>query len=296
MVKKDGTISKRCGLPIQATASTQIVDAVMATIGVGPSTGRILVLAPIARDKKGFHRDVLEDLQKQGWTRARVNGTLHEILDVLAKGGENPLGLGRYEKHSIDIVVDRLALKAEPEVRQRLAESVESALKAADGTVIISFEQSVADGSKEKKGIEGPRDQGIKGGAASSPSQVPAPQVPSWLDRVFSNKHSCAVHPECSLPELSPRLFSFNSHLGACAECHGLGVIMEFDEDLLVPDRSKTLAEGAIKPWKVPPPHGPVLPQAPQGVLRDDRDEPDQALLDAQRRDAACHADVVLES
>jgi len=248
---------------------------VMATIGAQPAegaaataanTGRILVLAPVIRSQKGFHKEVLEDLQKQGWSRVRVNGTPLEIRDVLAKGGENPLALGRYEKHDIDIIVDRLALKADPETRQRLAESVESALKAAAGTVVVSFEQTTVQVSQEE--MEGSRDQGSKkegGKRTAAGSPLPSPQVPnpksqipglSWLDRVFSNKHACAVHPECSLPELSPRLFSFNSHLGACAECHGLGVIMEFDEELVVPDQSKTLAEGAIKPWKVPPPMG----------------------------------------
>src|SRR6185436_9692981 len=97
------------------------------------------------RTKKGFHKEVLEDLQKQGWGRVRVNGTMHEIRDVLAKGGENPLGLGRYEKHDIDVVVDRIALKGDPAVRQRLAESIESALRAADGTVVVSVERAPGD-------------------------------------------------------------------------------------------------------------------------------------------------------
>src|SRR6185436_3690103 len=84
----------------------------------------------------------------------------------------------------------------------------------------------------------------------------PEPGGATWVDRVYSEKHACAIHPECALPELTPRLFSFNSHLGACPECHGLGVIMEFDADLVIPDRSKSLSDGAIKPWKVPPPMG----------------------------------------
>ncbi|MGE3109158.1 MAG: excinuclease ABC subunit UvrA [Phycisphaerales bacterium] len=262
-IKKDGSVVERCGRPIQATASTQIVDAVLGGGGGGAeaesgSTRRILVLAPVIRAQKGFHKEVLEDLQKQGWSRVRVNGTPHEIRETLAKGGENPLGLGRYEKHDIDIIVDRLSIRADAvdaEMRQRLAESIESALRAADGTVIVSFEMGETEGS---------RDQGIKKGAkspssgASSSVQTPGPksEPSSWHDRVFSTKHACAIHPECSLPELSPRLFSFNSHQGACAECHGLGVIMEFDEALCVPDQSRTLAEGAIKPWKVPPPMG----------------------------------------
>jgi excinuclease ABC subunit A len=248
-VRKDGVVLERCGRPIQATASTQIVDAVMALTpgpGVTPGpgspegaavpTGRLIILAPVVRQKKGFHKDALEELQKQGWGRVRVNGVMHEIRDVLAKGGENPLELGRYEKHDVDIVVDRVVLKPDmdPTVRQRLAESIESALRAAHGTVVISVEEAT----------ERRSDEATKGEGAN------------WSDRIFSEKHSCAVHPEASLPEMSPRLFSFNSHMGACPECHGLGVIMEFDENLVIPDQSKTLAEGAIKPWKVPPPMG----------------------------------------
>jgi excinuclease ABC subunit A len=229
--KKDGAVVERCGQPIQATASTQIVDAVMAlTPGEsaptpGP-TGRLVILAPVVRQQKGYHKDILEELQKQGWGRVRVNGAMHEIRDVLAKGGENPLGLGRYEKHDVDIVVDRVVLKHDAGVRQRLAESIESALKAAHGTVVVSVEEATKVGEA------------------------------SWTDRIFSEKHSCAIHPEAALPEMSPRLFSFNSHMGACPECHGLGVIMEFDENLVIPDASKSLAEGAVKPWKVPPPMG----------------------------------------
>jgi excinuclease ABC subunit A len=227
--KKDGTVLERCCLPIRATAASQIVEAVVEGLqnAKGGETGRLVVLAPVIRQKKGFHKDVLEELQKQGWGRVRVNGAMHQIRDVLVRGGENPLGLGRYEKHDIDVVVDRLAIKpdGDPAARQRLAESIESGLRAAAGTVIVSTE----------------------GGG---------PDKLVWVDRVYSEKHACALHPECALPELSPRLFSFNSHLGACPECHGLGVIMEFNEDLVIPDPAKSLAEGAIKPWKVPPPMG----------------------------------------
>jgi excinuclease ABC subunit A len=190
-----------------------------------------MLLAPVVRAKKGFHKEVLEDMQAQGWGRVRVSpgGKSPEVLEIreiLKKGGENPLGLGRYEKHGIDVVVDRIVLK--PEVRQRVAEAVESSLKLANGTVVVSVEES-----KDGK--------------------------PVWADRVYSEKFACAEHPECALEELSPRLFSFNSPHGACAECHGLGTIMEFDEHLVIPDASKSLAEGAVKPFRVPPPMGRVF-------------------------------------
>jgi excinuclease ABC subunit A len=229
-LKKDGTVLERCGRPIAATSATQIIDAVMSLAldrSKAHASGefpRMMVLAPLVRAQKGFHKDVLEDAQKKGWGRVRVapggkNPQVVEIRDALTKGGENPLGLGRYEKHSIDVVVDRIV--ARPDTRQRVAEAVEAALRLAGGSVVISTE---TDGA--------------------------------WADRVYSEKFACPDHPECALDELSPRLFSFNSPQGACPECHGLGSIMEFDVDLVIPDRQLSLSEGAVKPWKVPPPMG----------------------------------------
>ncbi|MCC6230906.1 MAG: excinuclease ABC subunit UvrA [Phycisphaerales bacterium] len=218
--KKDGTISERSGLPITAMGSTQIVDAVMDR----PAGSRCLVLAPVVRGRKGFHREVLEDFVRQGWGRARVNGTVVELRDVLKEPGENPLNLGRYEKHDVFAVVDRLVLG--PDVRQRLAESVESAIKLADGAVIVSFED-----------------------AASAPSGG------TWSDTAYSTKFADPEHPEYALEELSPRLFSFNSPHGACPTCDGLGTIVEFDERLVVPDEEKSFAEGAVAAWNK---NGPV--------------------------------------
>ena len=220
--KRDNTITERCGKPITATASTQIVDAILRF----DDGARLMILAPIVRAKKGFHRDVLESLQTSGWVRARVNSNVVDLRDVLKDGTENPLGLGRYEKHDIDVVVDRVVVRQSDEQgRQRLAESVESALRAGSGTVVVS--------------VESPQD--------------------NWTDHVFSENHACAVHPSASLAELSPRVFSFNSPMGACPTCHGLGMVPQFDAELVVPDRKLTLAEGAIKPWKVPPPMGKVF-------------------------------------
>ncbi len=228
VVKKDGTVLERCGKPISAMGATQIVDAIM-DLGTGETKElRLMILAPVLRAKKGFHKEVLEDMQAQGWGRIRVapggkNAEVMEIRDALKKGGENPLGLGRYEKHSIDVVIDRIGLR--PDVRQRIAEAVESALKLASGTVVVSVEET-----RDGKTV--------------------------WTDRIFSEKFACAEHPECALEELSPRLFSFNSPHGACAQCHGLGKIMEYDEALVIPDPSKSLGDGAIKPFRVPPPMG----------------------------------------
>jgi excinuclease ABC subunit A len=213
--RKDGVVARRAGTPISATSSSQIVDAVM-----GMAQGsRIMVLAPVVRAKKGFHRDVLEDLSAKGWTRARVNGALIDLRDALKEPGENPLKLGRYHKHSIDAVIDRLALA--PDSRQRLAESIEQALRLADGSVVVSVETG-AD--------------------------------PAWSDRAFSDKFADPERPEYALEEVSPRLFSFNSPFGACPTCHGLGTLVEMDEALAIDD-SLSLADGAVRAWAK---NGPV--------------------------------------
>ncbi|MDX2132740.1 MAG: excinuclease ABC subunit UvrA [Planctomycetota bacterium] len=221
-VKKDGTVQERSGRPITATTSTQIVDALMGTpalrAGDSPhaergSTRRVMILAPVVRAKKGFHRDVLEDLSGQGWNRVRVNGDLKDLREVLKEPGENPLKLGRYEKHSIDAVIDRATLS--PDARQRIAESVEAALRIAKGLVVAS--------------VEG------EGGA--------------WRDTTYSTLYADPDHPEVALEELEPRLFSFNSPQGACTTCSGLGTLLELDEAMVMPDAGKSLREGAIEAY-----------------------------------------------
>jgi excinuclease ABC subunit A len=197
-----------CGRPIAATSATQITDAVLAYAG-----RKIMVCAPVVRGKKGFHGAVVEGLQKHGFVRARVDGKVVDLREAFKEGGDNPLGLGRYEQHTIEAVVDRLV--AGPDVRTRLADSVEVALKLAEGLVTVLVE-----------------DEG------------------GWTEHAFSEKLACSEHPECSLEELSPRLFSFNSPYGACPQCDGLGVISEFDEALIVPDPAQPVAEGAIEPWR----------------------------------------------
>ncbi|MHC4272637.1 MAG: excinuclease ABC subunit UvrA [Planctomycetota bacterium] len=200
---------RTCGRPIAATSATQIVDALMDfTDGT-----RLMVCSPVIRGKKGYHGGVVEGLQKHGFVRARVDGRIVDIREALKAGGENPLGLGRYEQHTIEAVVDRVVVK--PEVRQRLADSVEVALRLSEGLVTVLAESG---------------DQ--------------------WHEHRFSDKYACSEHPECSIEELAPRLFSFNSPYGACPQCDGLGVISEFDEDLIVPDPAQGVADGAIEPWR----------------------------------------------
>jgi excinuclease ABC subunit A len=215
--KKDGTPLSRSGARITATSSTQIVDALLAHSSKASTPQRAMILAPVVRGKKGFHRDVLEDLTQQGWTRARVNGDIKDLREVLKEPGENPLKLGRHEKHTIEAVIDRLTLDAES--RGRLAESVEAAIRLSSGTLIASIETLDADGK------------------------------PVWTDRAFSTRFADPQHPEVALEELEPRLFSFNSPFGACTTCNGLGTLIELDELLVMPDDSKSLEEGAIEAY-----------------------------------------------
>jgi excinuclease ABC subunit A len=197
-----------CGQPISATGATQIVEALLR---LDPGA-RLMICAPVVRGKKGHHREVVESLQRHGFVRARVNGTIVDLREALKEGGDNPLNLGRYEQHTIEAVVDRIAI-AEG-VRQRLADSVEVALRLSEGTLLAL--------------VEAP------GG---------------WTERRFSERFACPDHPECTLEELEPRIFSFNSPYGACPACDGLGVVSEFDEALIVPDDTRSLAEHAIDPW-----------------------------------------------
>ena len=164
-----------CGNPITATAPTQIVESVLAS-----SAGKkLMVCAPLVRARKGFHKDILEQMVRAGLVRARVNGTIVELRDAQKRGGENPFGLGRYEAHTIDAVVDRIVASLED--RQRLAESIETALKAGAGNLLLLV------------------DDGAGG----------------WTEHRFSEHFSCPDHPECSLEELEPRVCSFNSPQGA---------------------------------------------------------------------------------
>jgi excinuclease ABC subunit A len=256
--KRDGTVTARAGTPISATSASQIVDSVMKW-----ETGqRLMILAPVVRGKKGFHRDVLEDLHKHGWQRARVNGDIVSIREVLAEPGENPMKLGRYVRHTIEVVVDRIVLKGD--ARQRLVESIEASLRLGDGAVIVSINDP------DKKDV--------------------------WTDTAFSEKFADPERPEYALEEISPRLFSFNSPFGACSTCHGLGSILEFDEDLVVPDMEKPMLRGAIAPWKKNGPGGMVYPKKLRwfckayGILQTDT----IGSLDAKTYNALIHGDETL--
>ncbi|MGE0303957.1 MAG: excinuclease ABC subunit UvrA [Phycisphaerales bacterium] len=219
--KKDGAVLERSGKPISATPSTQIVDSVLGALTLrdesespGASNrapARVMILAPVIRAQKGFHREALEEFSKQGWSRARVNGTIVELREVLKDPSENPLKLGRYEKHDIEAVIDRLSLADDS--RQRLAESIEAALRLTDGTVIISWEE---------------------------------PGTAEWRDVAYSTRFADPDDPSYAMEELSPRVFSFNSPQGACRQCSGLGTLLELSEELVVPNHELSFQRGAI--------------------------------------------------
>jgi excinuclease ABC subunit A len=202
-----------CGQPIAGQSVEQIVDHVM-TLAEGT---RFMVLAPVVRGRKGEYKDLLEELRAEGYTRAKIDGELRRL--------EDEIELDKKFKHDIAVVVDRLAMK--PDVRKRLADSVETAVALAEGLV----EVEMVDGAGEAK----PHSTGAKGARESAGTLV------------FSEKFSC-LNCGTSMPELEPRIFSFNSPHGACPRCTGLGSQQEIDPDLVV-DPSLSVNEGAILPW-----------------------------------------------
>jgi len=189
-----------CGEEVKSQTAQQIVDSVLSL----PEGTRYQVLAPVIRGRKGEYADLFADLQQQGFARARVDGESIQLSE--------PPTLEKKLKHTIEVVVDRLV--ARDGVRQRLADSVETALKLADGLVVID----PVDGD-----------------------------VPT---RRYSEKRACPNDHVLVLEEMEPRTFSFNAPYGACPECTGIGVRLEVDRDLVVPDPSKSLAQGAIAPWE----------------------------------------------
>lgn len=193
-----------CGEPISRQTPQQIVDRILAL----EEGSRFQVLAPVIRGRKGEYLELFKQLQQQGFSRALVDGEVHNLAD-------EPPKLAKQKKHTIDVVVDRLQVK--DSMKQRLTESVETALGIADGLVLADF-------------VDLPEDD---------PRRI----------RRFSEKLACPNDHPLAVDELEPRSFSFNAPFGACPECHGLGTRMEVDPELVVPDPSASVADGAIAPW-----------------------------------------------
>ena len=209
-----------CGQPITSQMVSQMVDAVLTL----PEGTRFMVLAPVVRGQKGQHAELLRHVQREGYARVRIDGEIHDLKDLPE--------LKKTRKHTIEVVVDRLILRET--VRVRLADSIESSLALAGGLVVITHQPGGGDQGDE------PDDDA---------PDAPAGQA-AWNDWLFSATYACPTHPQANLAELSPRMFSFNSPYGACSSCDGLGTILEFDPDLIVPDPSLSLSQGAVDAWR----------------------------------------------
>jgi excinuclease ABC subunit A len=192
----------QCARPIARQTPQQIVDRLMEM----EEGTRFQVLAPVIRERKGEYGELFRQLQAQGFSRARIDGVVHSLAE--------PPTLKKQEKHTIEVVVDRLSVKAES--KRRLTDSVETALRLSSGLVTLEF--------------------------------VDLPEADPNRERMFS-EHLACLYDDLSFEELEPRSFSFNSPFGACPDCSGLGTKMEVDPELIVSDPSMTLDEGAVGPW-----------------------------------------------
>lgn len=193
----------KCGKDVAAQTIPQMVEHVL---GLASDT-KLMILAPLVRNTKGDHKQVLARILREGFVRVRIDGDVYEV--------KAPPKLDKAKKHTVEAVVDRIIVK--PDIRTRISESIETALKVGDGVAQISYQPT---GESEK-----------------------------WHDESFSERYAC-TRCDIRLPPLEPRLFSFNSPHGACEKCDGLGTVLEFDPELIVPDESIPLEQGAIAAWK----------------------------------------------
>lgn len=192
----------QCGLPIGRQTVDQIVDTILEE----PEGTKIMILAPLALSRKGTFKEQFDTARRKGFARVRIGGQVVSLDDEIK--------LDKKKKHSIEIVIDRIVVRSE--IRSRLTEAVESALKEADGIMLVGYITNVDD--------------------------------PPKADQMFSEKLAC-VSCSLSYPELSPQLFSFNSPYGMCKTCDGLGSVLEVDPDLIISDDNLSIAQGALKVW-----------------------------------------------
>ncbi len=214
--------SPATGLPIESQTVTQMVDRLLDL----EDGARIYLLAPVVRGRKGEYRKEFAEFMKQGFQRVKVDGEFYEIADVP--------DLDKKYKHNIDVVVDRLVIK--PDLGNRLADSLETALKLSDGLAVAEFADK-----KDEKG---------------EPERI-----------MFSERFSCPVSG-FTIDEIEPRLFSFNNPFGACPSCDGLGTELRFEADLVVPDKTLSLNKGAILPWAKTGNTSPYYTQTLQAICR----------------------------
>jgi excinuclease ABC subunit A len=227
-----------CGAEITGQTQEQIVDRLMAL----EEGTKFMVMAPVVRGRKGEYGKLLEQMRLEGYSRALIDGELRRLDEEIV--------LDKKYKHDVSIVVDRLVMK--PDLRRRLSESVEAAAALAGGLVEIEFVDSTdkvesgsdraskSDSSRGSGGVRNRRSGGAPAGGGSEAEHAGR--------MVFSEQFAC-LKCGTSIPELEPRIFSFNSPHGACDRCHGLGFQKVIDPDLVVPDPTLSLAEGALQPW-----------------------------------------------
>ncbi len=222
---------RNCGNPVQRQTVQQIVDSILRL----DEGSRLLILAPVVKHKKGEHTGIFEDAQRTGFVRVRVDGDVIQLSEEI--------NLNKNQWHNIEIVVDRIIVRRTTE-RERLTQSVETALKASDGTLTVS----VLNPSEQliEELTSGARSTVAAGTINKQRRRSKAGREPQDLS--YSEQFSC---PDCdiSMSELEPRNFSFNTPFGACSDCSGIGYRLEIDPDLVLPNKAASLAEGAVAPW-----------------------------------------------
>ncbi|QGM47567.1 excinuclease ABC subunit UvrA [Methylocystis heyeri] len=212
--------SPATGLPIESQTVSQMVDRVLAL----PQGTRLYLLAPVVRGRKGEYKKEIAEYTRRGFQRLKVDGVYYEIVDVPA--------LDKKLKHDIDVVVDRIVVR--PDLASRLADSFETALELSQGLAVAEF----ADGSAATAAADVP--------VTAASLRVASHYAPAHI--MFSSKFACPTSG-FTIPEIEPRLFSFNNPFGACPKCGGIGHEQKIDPDLVVPDPGLTLRKGAIAPW-----------------------------------------------
>jgi excinuclease ABC subunit A len=229
--------SPATGLPIESQTVSQMVDRILAL----PEGTRLYLLAPVVRGRKGEYRKELADWMKRGFQRVKIDGAFYEIAQAPA--------LDKKFTHDIDVVVDRVVVR--PDLATRLADSLQTALQLADGLAVAEFADASSlpppargRSSREavREGVPAAEQEGEKKTKLATAAASDANRL------IFSEKFACPVSG-FTIPEIEPRLFSFNNPFGACPACGGLGVEQHIDADLVIPDKEATLRKGAIAPW-----------------------------------------------
>ncbi len=238
--------SPATGLPIESQTVSQMVDKVLAL----PEGTRLMLMAPVVRDRKGEFRKELAEWQKKGFQRVKINGTVYEISEAPK--------LDKKFKHDIEVVVDRVVVR--PDVASRLADSFETALALADGIAIAEMVDKPLSSAAPGDSPAGSRPPGAE-------KEVLRNKNDTHERIVFSARFACPVSG-FTIEEIEPRIFSFNAPAGACPKCDGLGTELRFEADLVVPDRSLSLEDGAIWPWARTGNTSPYYEQTLQAIAR----------------------------